>query len=101
MPPAEVGELGLIEILSRATRLVQARLAEERLVVHPPDSLIRIPLPDLSLFEFDRSAEAITAGRDAARAALPTIRLAIDEAASIPGRVARWLNPPPNKRARR
>jgi NTE family protein len=89
--PPEIDELGVIEIMGRASRIVQARLAEERLRAHPADALIRISLPDISLFEFDRSREAIEAGRKAARAALPSILRSLEDEGSIPGRVSRWL----------
>lgn len=98
-PDAEVDQLGLIEIISRASRLVQARLAEERLLLHPPDGLIRVPLPQFSLFDFDRSADAVEAGRCAARAALPAIRASLDDASSIPGRVSRWWKSPTGREA--
>lgn len=91
--PRGVDDLGLIEIMSRASRIVQARLAEERLRVNPPDGLVRISLPGISLFELHRSAEAIEAGRKAARLALPAIERALEDARSIPGRVSRWLKP--------
>ena len=89
--PPEIDELGVIEIMGRASRIVQTRLAEERLRSHPPDAFIRISLPDISLFEFDRSSRAIEAGREAAKAALPEIARALEEAGSIPGRLSRWL----------
>lgn len=89
--PPEIDELGVIEIMGRASRIVQARLAEERLLRDPPDAMIRISLPDISLFEFDRSGEAIEAGRNAAREALPSILQSLEEAETIPGRVSRWL----------
>jgi NTE family protein len=88
-----VDDLGLIEIMSRASRIVQARLAEERLRSNPPEALIRIPLTGISLFELHRSAEAIEAGRKAARLALPAILSSLEEASSFPGRVSRWLRP--------
>jgi NTE family protein len=93
LPPRPRVDLGLIEIMSRASRIVQARLAEERLRVHPPDGLVRISLPGISLFELHRSGEAIEAGRKAARLALPAIRESLEAAGSITGRVSRWLKP--------
>lgn len=89
--PSLVDELGLIEIMARASRIVQARLAEERLRANPPDILIRIPRMGIGLFELDKSSEAILAGRNAAVAALPAIREAIEKADSIQGRMTRML----------
>jgi NTE family protein len=93
-PPAAIDRLGLIEIMSRSSRIVQARLAEHRLRSDPPDVMVRIPLPKLSLFEFDRSSEAVLAGRQAAVASLPAIRAAIEKAESIAGRMSRMLRAP-------
>jgi NTE family protein len=90
-----VDDLGLIEIMSRASRIVQARLAEERLRANPPEVLIRIPLPGITLFEFDRSSEAVLAGRTAAVAALPAIRAMLERADSIQGRMGRILKGKP------
>lgn len=90
--PETDGELGLIDILSRATSLVQARMAASMLSMQPPDCLISVPLPHIGLFDFHRSAEAVEAGRSAAREALPAIRgaLARQDAPSV--RFSRWLN---------
>lgn len=89
-----IDDLGIIEIMSRSSRIVQARLAEQRLRTDPPDAMVRIALPRISLFEFDRSSEAVLAGRQAAVAALPAIRAAIERAGSLSGRMARMLKPP-------
>jgi NTE family protein len=89
--PSLVDELGLIEIMARASRIVQARLAEERLRANPPDILIRVPRSGIGLFELDKSSEAILAGRNAAVAALPAIREALEKADSIQGRMTRML----------
>lgn len=91
----DADELGVIEIMARASRIVQARLAEERLRVTPPEGLVRISLPGISLFELHRSKEAVAAGREAARKALPSIARALEEAQSLPGRMSRWLKPGP------
>ncbi len=90
---SEVDDLGLIEIMARASRIVQAKLAEERLRLSQPEGLVRISLPGISLFELHRSREAIDAGREAARNALPQIQRALEEAESVAGRMSRWLKP--------
>jgi NTE family protein len=89
--PSLGDELGLIEITARASRIVQARLAEERLRVNPPDVLVRVPRSGISIFEFDRSSEAVLAGRNAAVAMLPSIREALARADSMQGRMSRML----------
>lgn len=90
-PATTADQLGLIDIMSRSSRIVQARLAEYRLRSEPPDVMIRIPLPKIALFDFDCSSQAVLGGRQAAVAALPAIRAAIEHAESIPGRVSRML----------
>ncbi len=84
--------MGLIDILSRSTSLVQARIAAQRLRSDPADCLITIALPHIGLFDFHRSAQAVEAGRAAAREALPAIRRALARSTSLPGRMRRWLN---------
>ncbi len=89
--PATVEEeLGLIEVITRAAGLVQARLAANQLRTHPPDCLISVHQHHIGLFDFHRSAEVIEAGRVAARRALPAIRDAIAPSGSLSGRLSRW-----------
>jgi NTE family protein len=85
-------EMRLLDVLSRATSLAQLQIAAARLHAHPPDCLITIALPQIGLFDFHRSAEAVTAGRIAARNALPALRRALTASnSSLPGRLSRWL----------
>lgn len=84
-------ELGLVEILSRASTVVQARIAAARLRDDPPNFLIHVPLR-LGLFDFHRSREAIHAGRQAARQALPELRDALYRALPLVERVQRWFD---------
>lgn len=83
---------GLITILSKATQIAQARIAAGRLYEQPPDYLINIQLPDVGLFDFHRSGEAIDAGREAARQTLPALRDALERRAPLYQRVSRWLD---------
>jgi NTE family protein len=88
-------DMALLEVLSRATNLAQFNIASARLYIYPPDCLITVPLPDIGLLDFHRSAEAIAAGRAATRKALPSIRTALNGFTSVRARVARWLQRPP------
>ncbi|GIW39645.1 MAG: patatin family protein [Candidatus Binatia bacterium] len=81
---------GLVEILSRASAVIQSRIAAAKLRESPPDLLVRISLPEIGLFDFHRSKEAIEAGRKAAEKVLPEVRsLVRDRLVSIP----RWKFP--------
>ncbi|GIW44243.1 MAG: hypothetical protein KatS3mg077_1525 [Candidatus Binatia bacterium] len=84
-------ELGLVEVLSRASTVVQARIAAARLREQPPDFLIHVPVR-LGLFDFHQSREAIHTGRLAARAALPELLRALTEALPLVERMQRWLD---------
>jgi len=93
--PPELGEekeeeLGLVEVLSRASAVVQARIAQARLHEEPPDFLLHVPLR-LGLFDFHRSREAVAAGRHAAWDALPALRRALLAALPWGERLSRWL----------
>jgi NTE family protein len=85
--------MGLFDVLSRASSLAQVRIATERLHAHPPDCLITVSLPDIGLFDFHRTTEAVKAGRMAARQALPAIHATLAAASSWSGRVSRWSAP--------
>lgn len=84
-------ELGLVDVLSRASAVVQARIAQARLRDDPPDVLLHVPLR-LGLFDFHRSREAVSAGRRVAQEALPEIRRALAAALPLMERVSRWLD---------
>lgn len=84
-------ELGLVDILSRSSMVVQARIASARLREQPPDFLLHVPLR-LGLFDFHLSGEAVQAGREAARQALPELRQALLESLPWLARVSRWLD---------
>lgn len=96
--PAEPGspladEIGLIEVLSKATGVVQARIAAARLREQPPDCLVAVPRQDaIGLFDFHRSGEAVDAGRVAARQALLEIRSALLSAQPLHQKLARWMD---------
>lgn len=85
-------DLGLIDVLYRATTLIQARIATARLQADPPDALVAVPMLGMGLLDYDRAAEAIAAGRAAARRALPEIQNALAAAAPLSHKVTRWLD---------
>jgi len=90
-PATEEGP-GLFDVLSRASTIVQRRIAAGRLRDCPADHLIAIALPEIGVFDFHRAADVIAAGRAAARQALPEIRAKLAHAAPLYVKVTRWLD---------
>jgi NTE family protein len=85
-------DIGLIEVLSKSTGVVQARIAAARLREQPPDCLVAVPMRgSIGLFDFHRAEEAVEAGRAAAREALPEIRSALLAAEPLYQKLARWM----------
>lgn len=68
------GPLSPLRSLRRAADIMQASLTDARLSLYPPDVLITPDLGDLDLMSFRRAAEAVAAGRHAAKLALPQLR---------------------------
>jgi NTE family protein len=77
-------EPGFTTVLMAAFNISQDRMARSRLAGDPPDVAITPLSHDIGLFDFDKAVEAIEAGREAAKKALPEIErvLAVLEAAS-------------------
>ena len=73
---------GYADVMGGAIDIMQAHIARARLAGEPPHVLIRPFLPDIGTFDFDRGAEIIEAGREAAEAALPHIRRLCDHMAA-------------------
>ena len=77
---------GLTAVLVAAFNISQDRLSRSRLAGDPPDVNIIPRARGVGLFDFDKAAEAIAAGREAAERALPDIELALrllDRAAGL------------------
>ena len=77
---------GLTTVLVAAFNISQDRLSRSRLAGDPPDVNIIPRSLGVGLFDFDKAAEAIAAGREAAERALPDIELALrllDRAAGL------------------
>lgn len=83
-------ELGLLEVLARATSVVQAQVALTRLREEAPDYFLSIPLPQIGIFDFHKSVEAVEAGRLAARGILEEIEQSL-EGNSLTRQLTRWL----------
>jgi len=77
---------GLTTVLVAAFNISQDRLARSRLAGDPPDVNIVPRGLDIGLFDFDKAADAIAAGREAAERSLPDIDMALqllDRAAAL------------------
>lgn len=80
------GTPGLTTVLVAAFNISQDRLSRSRLAGDPPDVNIVPRTPGIGLFDFDKAAEAIAAGREAAERALRDIEVALkllDRAAGL------------------
>jgi len=89
---AAADDIGLIEVLSKASDVIQARIAASRLREQPPDCIVVVPPGEIGLFDFHRAAEAVDAGRLAAREALPEIHAALVSAEPLYQKLARWMD---------
>ncbi len=76
---------GLTTVLVAAFNITQDRLARSRLAGDPPDINIVPRTPEIGLFEFDKAADAIAAGREAADRLLPEIEYAMDVLDKVAG----------------
>jgi NTE family protein len=85
-------DIGLIEVLSKASTVIQSRIAAGRLREEPPDYFLAVPLQEFGGFDFHRAEEAVEAGRAAAREALPEIQRALLAAEPLHHKLARWVD---------
>ncbi|MCI0465930.1 MAG: patatin-like phospholipase family protein [Beijerinckiaceae bacterium] len=67
------GAPGIANAMMDAFNIAQGRISRSRLAGDPPDVLINTRLGSIGLFDFHRADELISAGREAARRAMPTI----------------------------
>lgn len=82
LPIEDDGPQSLSMVLTRSSVIVQSHVAAARLREQPPDFLIQ-PDPGVGVFDLDRAAVAIEAGRAAASAALPALRQALERLGSV------------------
>jgi len=64
---------GLYSILNQSIAILIQQVLEQKLLLHPPDVLIRPPVSQ-SFMEYRHAEEAIACGEQAAEAALPELR---------------------------
>jgi len=73
---------GILKVCAQSVAIMENQINNLRLEKVGIDVLIRPPLTQMTLLEFHRAAEAITAGEAAARSALPEIRKQLASIAS-------------------
>ncbi len=74
---------GLYSILNQSISILLQEIVRQRLVLDPPEVLIR-PELSLTILGFRQAKEGILAGEQAAEAALPQLRLALAERSAEP-----------------
>ncbi|WP_238296227.1 patatin-like phospholipase family protein, partial [Methylobacterium soli] len=79
---AAPGAPGIARVMFDAFNITQDRISRARLERDPPDVSVNPKLAAMGQFEFHRAAEAIALGHQAARAALPRIRAALEGASA-------------------
>jgi len=66
----DVANLGKLEILYQMFEVMQASLSQYKVAGYPPDLLVRIPQTSGEMYEFHRTEELVTLGRNIASQAL-------------------------------
>jgi NTE family protein len=89
-PVGDVGDVaaaeqgvGLIEVVSQASRILSTRIAMSRLREDPPAHLLQISPSGVGMFDVHRAGELAELGRSVAERALPGLRDALRRA-SVP-----------------
>ncbi len=72
---------GLFEVLAGSIAIMQDRLTRSRMAGDPPDITISPRTRHIGLLEFDRAAEAITAGRESVQRARPALEYLLEKLA--------------------
>jgi NTE family protein len=70
----------MLDVLAKGSAVVQSHIAAGRLRDDPPDAFLSPRSEHIGIFDLMRTGEAIEAGRDVARRALPDLLPAIDKA---------------------
>ena len=83
-------QLGLVEVVWQASRILSSQVATGRLREDRPTYLLQIPVPEVGMFDVHRTRELAEAGRRCAEGALPAIRRALDGALPLRHRVRAW-----------
>ncbi|HYB99891.1 MAG TPA: patatin-like phospholipase family protein [Candidatus Limnocylindrales bacterium] len=71
--------LGIVQILTKGSVIVQSHIAAARFRDDPPDVFISPRATHIGIFELMRSGEAVEAGREMGKRALPAVLQAIEK----------------------
>jgi NTE family protein len=83
-------ELGLFEVVYQASRILASQIARSRLRDDRPDCLLELPVPELGLFDYHRTAELVEVGRRCAEQTLPELRRTLARAVPWHRRLRDW-----------
>ncbi len=86
--PWDTSVPSLFSIMFSTLQIVADRLSRARLAADPPDVLLAPPLQDIGLLEFHRADEQIEIGRQIAKDQLEEIRMALQFAGDLAGRIS-------------
>jgi NTE family protein len=89
-PAALEDRLGLVEIVWQASRILASQIASGRLRDDRPGYLLEIPVPEIGMFDYHRTAELVEVGRRSAEQALPELRSALARAVPWHRRLRDW-----------
>lgn len=64
----------MLSVVASSLDIMQVRISRSRMAGDPPDVLLRPRVAHIGILDFHRAAEAIEAGRQAVREALPALR---------------------------
>lgn len=67
----------MFDVLGNSLRIMENQITESMLLIHPAEVVIRPAVGDIDIFGFNRAEEAIAAGYQAGREALPAIHAAL------------------------
>lgn len=70
----------MLDVITASIDIMQVRVSRSRMAGDPPEVLVRPRVAQIGILEFHRAAEAIDAGRDAVREALPVLRARLGKA---------------------
>jgi NTE family protein len=83
-------QLGLVEVVWRASHILASQVASSRLREDPPGYLVQIDVPEVGMFDLHRTPELVEVGRRATEAALPRLLEALDRALPLGQRLRDW-----------
>ncbi len=83
-------QLGLVEVVWRASRILASQVATTRLREDRPGYLLQIAVPEVGMFDLHRTPELVAVGRLAMEAALPELRRVLERAVPLGRRLRDW-----------